>query len=94
MMKESIAATIGEAAFQHARMVGWTNAVAEACLKQLAALAKPFKYVVTAHVCQRAGAGLHCVAASRWNERTDGMACVRWENSTTLVMASAYWVAL
>ena len=93
-MKESIASTIGEAAFQHAKMPAWTNAVAEACIKQLAAMAKPFKFVVTAHVCQRAGAGLHCVAASSWNEHTDGMAYVRWENPTTQVMASAYWLAM
>lgn len=50
----------------------WTSQVIESILKKLAALQKPMKYVCHVSLTQRAGAGLHAAAASRWNAKTDG----------------------
>ena len=94
VLRDVVASTIGEAAFQHAKMALWVETITETCIKRLVASAKPFKFVVTANVSQRAGAGLHAAAALRVNEQTDGMACVRWENDTTLVLATCYWVTM
>ena len=94
ILRDVVASTIGEASFQHGKMAPWVEIITEACVKRLVALSKSFKYVVTANVSQRAGAGLHAAAALRVNEQTDGTACVRWENDTTLVLATCYWVTM
>jgi dynein light chain Tctex-type 1 len=44
----------------------------EACIKNLAAYNKPFKYVVTAIVMQKNGAGLHTAMGAYWDGRKDG----------------------
>jgi dynein light chain Tctex-type 1 len=44
----------------------------EACIKNLAALGKPFKYIVTAIVMQKNGAGLHTAMGAYWDARKDG----------------------
>ena len=44
-------------------------------LKGLAALQKPYKFVVAAVFMQRAGGGLHTAAAALWDAKKDGM-CV------------------
>ncbi len=94
IIRDVVAATIGEAPFQHAKMTPWVEAITEGCMKRLVALAKPFKFVVTTNVSQKAGAGLHAAAAMRNNEHTDGLASVRWENDTSLVLTTIYWVAV
>ena len=94
ILRDVVASAIGEAPFQHAKMSPWVETITEACIKRLVALGKPYKFVVTANVSQRAGAGLHAAAAMRVNEQTDGMACVRWENDTTLVLATCYWMTM
>ena len=94
IIRDVVASTIGEAQFQHTKMTPWVEAITEGCIKRLVALAKPFKFVVTTNVCQRAGAGLHAAAAMLNNEHTDALASVRWENDTTLVLTSVYWVAV
>lgn len=63
MVRESVSATVGDAQFLHAKIDTWANNVVEGCLKRLAALSKPFKYVVTCNLTQKAGAG-GVVAAS------------------------------
>ena len=40
-------------------------------LQRLASLSKPFKYVVTCNLSQRAGAGMHISSSSYWNTKTD-----------------------
>ena len=43
----------------HTKVNQWTSNVVEGCLKRLAGLQKPFKYVVTCNFVQKAGAGMH-----------------------------------
>ena len=63
-------------------------------LKRLAALSKPFKYVVTCNLTQKAGAGLHAASCTRWNDKTDGKLTVQWENNTMIVLVTVYWLAI
>ena len=48
----------------------------EACIKNLAALSKPYKYVVTAIIMQKNGAGLHTAMGAYWDARKDGPYCL------------------
>ena len=49
-----------------------SRSLLEACIKNLAALNKPFKYVVTAIIMQKNGAGLHTAMGAYWDARKDG----------------------
>ena len=51
-------------------------------MKRLKDLNKPFKYIVTAVIMQKNGAGLHTATSTFWDITTDGSATVRWESKT------------
>lgn len=94
MVWKVIVDALGEQAFQHAKATTWTNNIIEECLKKLQALQKPFKYVVTCCLTQKAGAGLHMASCTRWDEKTDGKCTVQWESQTMMVICTAYWCAI
>jgi dynein light chain Tctex-type 1 len=86
---QSVENTIGVNAYQHNKVNQWTSNILEACLKRLAALNKPFKYIgiyvccsgmpfpsrtVTATILQKNGAGLHTSSSCFWDNATDGSA--------------------
>ncbi len=94
MVRESIVAAIGDNQFAHNKIDSWSNNIVEGCLKRLAAMNKPFKYIVTTNLTQKAGAGLHAASCARWNEKTDGKLTVQWENNTMVVLVSVYWLSV
>ena len=94
MVRKCIADLLGEQAFQHAKADTWTKNIIEECLKKLQALQKPFKYVVTCCLTQKAGAGLHMASCTRWDERTDSKCTVQWESPTMMVISTVYWCAI
>ena len=96
LLREAVAAAVGDAStpFAHAKIDAWSAAIAEGCLKRLAALNKPFKYVVTCNLTQRAGAGLHAATCTRWADKSDGRVSVLWENATMTILVTAYWLAI
>ena len=63
-------------------------------LQRLASLSKPFKYVVTCNLSQRAGAGMHISSSSYWNTKTDDKVAVTWVNPTVQCSLVVYWVAI
>ncbi|KAF8067309.1 Dyn [Scenedesmus sp. PABB004] len=94
MVRESVAAAVGDAPFLHAKADGLAANVVEGCLKRLTALNSPFKFVVTANLSQKAGAGLHAATCTRWADKTDGKLSVQWESSTMMVLVTVYWLAI
>ena len=54
---QSVENTIGVNAYQHNKVNQWTSNILEACLKRLAALNKPFKYIGMTMCCS--GASSH-----------------------------------
>lgn len=94
IIRETVIHTIGDAPWADAKVGPWTNQVIEGILKKLAGLQKPMKYVCHVTLTQRAGAGLHAAAASRWNAKTDGSLSVHWESGTVLALVTVFWVAI
>ncbi|KAJ3226600.1 Dynein light chain Tctex-type [Chytriomyces hyalinus] len=45
VIKESIESTIQNAAYHHNKVGQWNSNIVEQCLKKLASLNKPFKYI-------------------------------------------------
>jgi dynein light chain Tctex-type 1 len=78
MVREAVTAAVGDSQFLHNKIDAWTSSIAEGCLKRLASLGKPFKYVITVNLAQKAGAGLHVASCTRWNDKTDGKLVVQW----------------
>mmetsp|Transcript_5054 Transcript_5054/g.10976 ORF Transcript_5054/g.10976 Transcript_5054/m.10976 type:complete len:120 (+) Transcript_5054:127-486(+) len=94
MVREAISTAVGDNQFLHTKIDAWSNNIVEGCLKKLAALSKPFKYVVTCNLTQKAGAGLHAASCTRWNDKTDGKLTVQWENNTMIILVTVYWLAI
>ncbi len=73
VVKMSLQATISqESRYDPETANNTSRTLLEACIKNLAALGKPFKYVVTAVIMQKNGAGLHTAMGSYWDARKDG----------------------
>lgn len=94
IIKQSVQSVIGESVFRQERLQTWTDNILEECLKNLAQLARPFKFAVTANIGQKAGAGMHIVSANLWDEQTDGSASLQWSNMSTLALVSVFWVKM
>ncbi|XP_055380986.1 dynein light chain Tctex-type [Condylostylus longicornis] len=93
IIKEAIESTIGGNAYQHDKVNNWTGQVVEACLSVLTKQQKPYKYIVTAMIMQKNGAGLHTASSCFWNNETDGSCTVRWENKTMYCIVSVFGLA-
>lgn len=94
MVRESITSAVGDSQFLHSKIDTWSANIVEGCLKRLAALNKPFKYVLTCNLTQKAGAGLHAASCTRWQDKTDGKLSVQWENPTMIILVTVYWLAI
>ncbi|GMI29232.1 hypothetical protein TeGR_g10331, partial [Tetraparma gracilis] len=58
----------------------WVDTIIDRCMKGLADLQKPYKYVVTCQVMQRTGAGIHTAHSCFWNREDDNLCQVIWPN--------------
>lgn len=94
MIREAISQVVADNQFIHNKINAWSSNIVEGCLKRLAALQKPFKYVVTCNLSQKAGAGLHAASCQRWCDKTDGKLTVPWENDTMLILVTVYWLGI
>ncbi|KAJ4454630.1 putative Dynein molecular motor protein light chain 1 [Paratrimastix pyriformis] len=72
-IRETVAAVIPAGTeFQNTRLDYWSTAVTEGILKKLTTLQQNFKFIVTCHIVQNIGAGLHTASVSLWDRQTDG----------------------
>lgn len=78
------------AVYNAAKVPQWTSEVIEACMRRLTQLNKPFKYVVTAAVMQKTGAGLHMASSCYWDNAADGSCTYKWENKTMHCIVSVF----
>ncbi|KOO31364.1 light tctex-type 1 [Chrysochromulina tobinii] len=68
--------------------------VIEGTLKRLKELNKPFKYIVTAVIMQKNGAGLHTATSCHWDNSCDGNATLRWENKSMYCLVTVFGLAI
>lgn len=94
MVRESIHQVLGDAHFTHSKIDHWVANIIEGCLKRLAAFAKPFKYIVTCNLQQKAGAGLHSSCCTRWCDKVDGKLTVQWEGHDIFLLVTVFWLAI
>ncbi|GFH12043.1 hypothetical protein V8C86DRAFT_2615315 [Haematococcus lacustris] len=94
IIKESVDAVLQNQQYSEAKVSQWTNICLENCVKKLAGLNKPFKYVVTCIIMQKNGAGLHTAASCWWDSTTDGSRTVRWENKSMYCITTVFGLAI
>ncbi|KAJ9529685.1 hypothetical protein QJQ45_014451 [Haematococcus lacustris] len=105
IIKESVDAVLQNQQYSEAKCLSnhllwpvqvsqWTNICLENCVKKLAGLNKPFKYVVTCIIMQKNGAGLHTAASCWWDSTTDGSRTVRWENKSMYCITTVFGLAI
>ena len=78
LIEQSIEPVLGRQQYQPKRVPDWTSTIIDTTLKALQSHSKPFKYVVTAIIMQKNGAGLHTASTCFWDTKTDGSCSVRW----------------
>jgi dynein light chain Tctex-type 1 len=72
----------------------WTNLIVTNCLKDLQALARPFKYIITCIIMQKTGAGLNSTTSMHWDVTKDGYCKVPWQNSTMHCIVTVYGLSV
>mmetsp|Transcript_600 Transcript_600/g.1277 ORF Transcript_600/g.1277 Transcript_600/m.1277 type:complete len:123 (-) Transcript_600:41-409(-) len=58
----------------------WVDKICDRCMKDLAQLKKPYKYIVTCQIMQKTGAALHTGMSAFWNEEEDSVQQYVWPN--------------
>jgi len=82
--------TLGNVSFNAAKVDQWTSTIIETILKTLQPQNKPFKYIVTAVIMQRTGAGLHSSCVAHWDAATDAFCSKSWENDTLQCVVTVF----
>lgn len=73
----------------------WIDQICGQTLAQLKESVSPnFKYVVSALIVQRLGAGLHYDSSALWDTTTDGSVTTKFENDTIVCLTTVIGVAL
>jgi len=94
IIKESCDAVLFNQTYTHTKVKQWTSNCIEACMKRLKDLNKPAKYIVTAVLMQKNGAGLHTATSCYWDNSTDGSATLRWENKSMYCVVTVFGLSI
>ncbi|GMI43582.1 hypothetical protein TrCOL_g7366 [Triparma columacea] len=78
LLYEAIGEVLQKESYSEDKVQGWVDQLCSICLKSLADLQKPYKYVVTCQIMQRTGAGIHTAHSCFWNREDDNIAQVVW----------------
>ena len=82
IVRTAIHGTLNEHDYNSKKVNEWTNAIVQTCLKELQAMGRPFKYIITSVIMQKTGAGLATTASMHWDTTKDGFCKVPWQNAT------------
>ena len=94
IVRNAIHTTLNQHAYNSKKVNEWTNAIVTICLKELQALARPFKYIITCIIMQKNGAGLNTTSSMHWDASKDGFCKVPWQNATMHCVISIYGLSV
>ena len=72
IIKMAIHNSLNENSYNSKKVNEWTNSIVTTCLKDLQALARPYKYIITCIIMQKNGAGLNTTCSMFWDSTRDG----------------------
>jgi len=94
IVKNAIPTCLGESLYNGKKINDWINNIVDSCLKELLALNKPFKYIITCNITQKNGAGMTTASSQYWDGNKDRMVTVFFENATINCCVTVYGVAV
>lgn len=94
IVRNAIHNTLNEASYNSKKVNEWTNSIVTGCLKELQALNKSFKYIITCIIMQKVGAGLNTTTSMFWDAGKDGLCKVPWQNPTMHCIVTVYGVSV
>ena len=94
IVRTAIVGTLNQHQFNAKKVNEWTNSIVQNCLKELQALARAFKYVITCVIMQKTGAGLNTTASMFWDTAKDGHCKVPWQNATMNCLVTIYGLSV
>ncbi len=94
ILRGAIHNNLNEHSYNPKKVNEWTNAIVTQTLKELHALNRPFKYVITCIIMQKTGAGLTTAVSMHWDAKKDGSCKIPWQNSTMHCIVTVYGVAV
>ena len=81
--------------FQATKTAEWIETICQQTLIRCKENVSPnFKYVVSALIVQKLGAGLHFETSALWDANTDGSITSKWENDTIICLTTIIGIAL
>jgi len=75
---DAIEATLKDKVYNDTLVQGWIDEICSSITFQLIDMKKPFKYLVSATVMQKNGAGIHTAHACFWDSANDNTLIARW----------------
>jgi dynein light chain Tctex-type 1 len=94
IIRGAIHNSLNEHSYNSKKVNEWTNSVVTNCLKELQALARPFKYIITCIIMQKTGAGLNSSTSMHWDITKDGLCKVSWQNPTMHCIVTVYGLSV
>lgn len=94
IVRGAIHSVLTENSYNPKKINEWINGIVTHCLKDLQALARPFKYVITCIITQKTGAGLITSTSTYWDVKRDGFCKVPWQNATMYCIVTVYGVSV
>lgn len=94
IVRSAIHHSLNEHSYNSKKVNEWTNNIVTNCLKDLQALARPFKYIITCIIMQKTGAGLNTSASMHWDSTKDGFCKVPWQNQTMHCIVTVYGLSV
>jgi len=94
IVRQAIHVVLNENTFNTKKVNEWTNSIVTSCLKDLQALSRPFKYIITCIIMQKNGAGLSSSCSMHWDTTKDGYCKVPWQNSTMHCIVTVYGLSV
>lgn len=72
IIKMAIHNALNENSYNSKKVNEWTNTIVTTCLKDLQALSRPYKYIISCIIMQKNGAGLNTSCSMYWDSTRDG----------------------
>jgi len=94
IVRQAIVGVLNQNQYNSKKVNEWTNSIVQNCLKELQAMARPFKYIITCVIMQKTGAGLNTTASMFWDTAKDGHCKVPWQNSTMHCLVTIYGLSV
>lgn len=94
IVKNAIASCLMENMYNPKKVNDWINSIVDTCLRELVALNRPFKYIITCVIMQKNGAGMNTTASMFWDSTKDRHCVVPWENQTMHSIVTVYGLAV